>query len=108
MSDLKATPHNLVTYADSDTFSTERLQLAIYLHASGRLAFLGCEAQSNGKIRFVFEDPDSVGTQIELEFDTGAEIAASALFASQRYLRRKMSEELNTRRIEKPNYGTSN
>jgi hypothetical protein len=75
------------------TFSTERLQLAIYLHASQRLPFLRCEAQSSGKVRFVFDDPDNAGPQAELEFDRGAAIAASSLFASQKFLRRKMTEE---------------
>ena len=72
-------------------FSTERLQLAVYLHAAQRLPFLGCEAVGNGKVRFVFDDPDSSGPQAELEFDRGAEVAASDLFASQKYLRRTMS-----------------
>ena len=79
------------------TFSTERLQLAIYLHASQRLLFLSCDAGQNGKIRFVFDDPDDLGPQVELDFDRGAEVAASDLFASQKYLRRKMSEEINLR-----------
>jgi hypothetical protein len=86
------------------TFSTERLQLAIYLHASERLPFLRCEAKESGKIRFVFDDLGNVGSQIELEFDRGAEVAASDLFASQKYLRRKMTEALNNRRIEKLEY----
>lgn len=81
-----------MTPYDRLIFSTERLQLAIYLHASERLPFLGCEAQPNGKIRFVFEDASNGGPQAELEFDRGAEVAASGLFASQKYLRRKMSE----------------
>jgi hypothetical protein len=89
-----------VTTLDN-TFSTERLQLAIYLHASGRLGFLRCEPATNNKIRFVFQDPDSSGPLAELEFDRGAEVAASDLFASQKYLRRRMSEALNNRRIEK-------
>jgi hypothetical protein len=82
---------------DINTFSTERLQLAIYLHASQRLPFLGCEAGGNNKISFVFEDPANRGPQVELEFDRGAEVAASDLFASQKYLRRRMSEEINQR-----------
>lgn len=82
---------------DNTIFSTERLQLAVYLHASGKLVFLRCEPATNNKIRFVFEDPESSGPQVELEFDRGAEVAASDLFASQKYLRRKMSEEINRR-----------
>ena len=81
----------------SPAFSTERLQLAIYLHASQRLPFLRCEPGQSGKISFVFDDPTAVGSQAELEFDRGAEVAASDLFASQKYLRRQMSEEINRR-----------
>jgi hypothetical protein len=87
---------------ESPTFSTERLQLAIYLHAAQRIPFLCCDAGQNGKISFVFEDQDSSGPQAELEFDRGAEVAASDLFASQKYLRRAMSAT-NNRRNEKPN-----
>lgn len=80
------------------TFFTERLQLAIYLHASQCLTFLRCEKQDNSKIRFVFDDPAQCGPDAELEFDRGAQIAATDLFASQKFLRRKMSEELNERK----------
>lgn len=80
---------------DLGAFSTERLQLAMYLHASQRLPFLRCEAGPTNKIRFVFEDPESSGSQVELEFDRGAEVAASDLFASQKFLRRMMTEAMN-------------
>lgn len=85
----------------SRAFSTERLQLAIYLHASQQLPFLRCEAGENGKIIFVFDDPDANGSQAELQFDRGAEVSASDIFASQKYLRRKMSEATENRRNEK-------
>jgi len=81
-------------------FSTQRLQLAIYLHATQRLPFLRCESEGARKVRFVFEDSLNHGPQAELEFDRGAATAASGLFASQKYLRRKMSEALNDRKIE--------
>ena len=73
-------------------FATERLPLAIYLHATQTLPFIRCESARSGKIRFVFEDPYNAGSQAELEFDRGGEVAASDLFASQKFLRRKMSE----------------
>jgi len=82
------------------SFSTERLQLAIYLHASQRLPFLRCEAGDKGKARFVFEDPTCLGPHVELDFDRGAVVAATAIFASQKFLRRKMSEVINTRKTE--------
>ena len=81
-------------------FLTERLQLAIYLHAAERLLFLRCEVEERGKVRFVFDDPSNAGPQVELEFDRGAEVAASDLFASQKYLRSRMSEALENRKNE--------
>lgn len=89
------------TLDDTNIFSTERLQLAIYLHAAERLLFLRCEAQERGKVRFVFDDPSNAGPQVELEFDRGAEVAASDLFASQKYLRIRMSEAANEREKRK-------
>ena len=81
-------------------FATERLPLAIYLHASQRMQFLGCENVRAGKLRFVFRDLENLGAQTELDFDRGAEVAATDLFASQKFLRRKMSEEIENRRTE--------
>jgi hypothetical protein len=84
-------------------FSTERLQLAIFIHASGKLPFVGCESVRPGALRFVFEDTDRAAKQIELEFDRGATIPAISLFASQKYLRRTMTEALENRRIRTTN-----
>ncbi len=86
-------------------FLTERLQLAIYLHATGEPRFLGCESNGMGKVRFVFEDPDRNGDKLELEFDRGASVPATAIFASQRFLRRMMTDTLNNRRNGTLNYG---
>lgn len=77
------------------TFETERLPLAIFLHATGRLHFLTCEANGSAKVRFVFGDPDGIGTQTELEYERGAQVSATALFASQKFLRRQMTDTLN-------------
>jgi hypothetical protein len=78
-------------------FVTERLPLAIFLHATERLGFLRCEPKeyNSGKVTFIFSDPDSAGTAVELEFDRGALVPATALFASQKFLRRKMTQALN-------------
>jgi hypothetical protein len=87
------------------TFSTERLPLAIYLHASGKLAFDRCDPAGNGKVRFVFEDHQHLGDQLELEFERGAAVSATALFASQKFLRRKMTETLkNGESYDYPHY----
>jgi hypothetical protein len=87
-------------------FSTERLQLAIYLHASNKLPFTGCETTGNGKVRFLFHDPSVIGPQVELDFDRGALISATALFASQKYIRRAMSAAIENRRIGDASYGS--
>jgi hypothetical protein len=81
-----------------NTFVTERLPLAIFLHASQGLRFSHCEEAEQGKVKFVFVDPDAQGDQLELEFENGAKVAANSLFASQKYLRRKMTEKLNFNR----------
>lgn len=78
------------------TFITARLQLAIYLHAAGRLRFLRCERVGNTEVRFVFEDAQGQGDQIEYEYDRGATISAVAIFASQKFMRRKMSAALSS------------
>lgn len=75
--------------------STERLQFAIFLHASQKLEFIGIEPSSFGRIQFVFSDPEGQGAQYELEFDRGAAVPATAIFASQKFLRREMSQILN-------------
>ena len=73
-------------------FPTKRLQLAIYLHASGLLPFLRVEPNGDGKVRFVFRDDNRQGSQIEFNYDRGAVVSARDLFSSQTFLRRKMSE----------------
>jgi hypothetical protein len=83
------------------TFATERLQLAIYVHATGGLRFLGCERIGSAKLRFAFDDPQHIGAQVELEFDRGAPVAATSLFASQKFLRRQMTDAQNRRIGEK-------
>lgn len=79
-------------------FSTKRLQLAIYLHASGKIQFLRTEPNGDGKLRFVFRDVDREGPQLELDFDRGATVSARDLFSSQKFLRRQMSDAENHRK----------
>jgi len=105
---MKALPQHLDPLSSSQnrvlrgiaesTFMTERLPLAIYSHASGKLQFSHCESTGNGKVRFVFRDPQHIGCELELEFERGAQVPATAIFASQKFLRRKMSEALNNRK----------
>jgi hypothetical protein len=89
-------------------FTTERLPLAIFLHATERLAYLRCDlSPRSGKIIFVFFDQNSQGPHAELEFDRGAAAPATAIFASQKFLRRTMTETLNKRSTENRNDYTS-
>lgn len=79
-------------------FSTERLPLAIAILASGRLPFRSCDRIGADKVEFLFDDPDSIGCQVELEFDSGAlTVPAIQIFASQKFLRRQMSVALGER-----------
>jgi hypothetical protein len=80
-------------HSNENIFLTERLPLAVYLHASRKLVFRRCgEGPNPGRIRFAFDDPEGVGDQRELDFENGALCSATALFASLKFLRRKMSE----------------
>lgn len=77
-------------------FATERLPLATYLHASGRLKFLHCEPSRPGRVAFIFADEQNTGPQAQMEFDMGATAPAIALFAAQTFLRRAINEIENT------------
>ena len=84
-------------------FATKRLQLAIFLHASGSLQFDHAEPTDDGKLLFVFSDPEHLGPQFELDFERGADVSAKDLFASQTYLRRQMTAALEeNRKIGEP------
>ena len=73
------------------TFRTDRLPLATFIHASGLLQYLGCEPGGNSA-NFVFADPQGAGSRTELDFERGAVCAATALFASQKFLRREIDK----------------
>jgi len=93
---------------DETLFLTERLQLAVFLHATGRLRLLTFESSEAGRVMFVFEDPDRNGEQAELEFDRGANVSATNLFASQKYLRRKMTGKLNNQKLNNQKLNNQN
>jgi hypothetical protein len=66
------------------------------------LGFAGCEVKAGGqKVRFLFEDARGEAIQAELDFEQGATVPANALFASQKFLRKKMSQAIETRRTGK-------
>lgn len=73
-------------------YSTKRLQLATYLHASGALPYLRTEPNGDGKVRFVFFDEKSQARDLELEYERGAKVVARDIFASQLFLRREMED----------------
>lgn len=79
-------------------FTTERLQLAIYLHANDRLRLINCIQTRPGTIEFSFDDPEDKGSGYEFEFNKGATVSALALFASQKYLRQLMTRAGNEKK----------
>jgi hypothetical protein len=62
---------------------------------------------------FIFADPDHKGDEFELNFNRGAHVAATALFASQTFLRRSMTQRTESHstkpgdRNERTNYSQS-
>lgn len=82
------------------TFSTERLHLAIYLHASGRLPFLGCLPTGSGRVRFEFSDPDGIADDLELSFEQGASVPANALLPARSFFGEKQTRPSAVRRLE--------
>ena len=76
------------------TFRTDRLNLAVYLHASKRLTLTRLDEVQPGKIEFTFNDPEERGAEHAFAFEDGAPCRAISLFASQVQLRRQMSAKL--------------
>jgi hypothetical protein len=93
------------TITPTSEFATKRLQLAIYLHASGRLPFLRVEPCGDRKLQFVFGDDQCWGPQLELEFERGATVAARNIFSSQTFLRRQLTEAENRNTGESKHVG---
>jgi hypothetical protein len=73
-------------------FITKWMQFAIYLHAADGLPYSRTEIDSSGRSWFVFSDKDRLARHLELEFNAGALVPATALFASQTFIRREMSD----------------
>lgn len=80
----------------TDKFSTLNLGLAVGLHASGRMRFIGCEkADTPNRTVFIFEGSQREAEQAEFEFETGAMSAPVVrVLASQRLLRKRSTETL--------------
>jgi hypothetical protein len=84
-------------------FTTKRLQLAVYLHAAGRLRYLRTEPVPNNpsQAQFVFADPQRAASRLEFNFESGDAVPAKSIFASQNFLRRCIADVLN----QNSNYG---
>ena|ERR1700688_4516948 len=85
-----------------ETFSTEDLPFAAYLHASRKLRFLTCQVSGIDRVAFIFADSNNEGDQLHLNFESGAECSAAAYYDSIRHLRRVM-DRTRTRSIEQKN-----
>jgi hypothetical protein len=96
---MTTTARQLLTPRREESFATEDLPFAAYLNASRKLRFLACQASGNGRIAFVFADPNNEGDQLHLSFESGAECPAAALYDSIRHLRRVM-DRTRTRSTE--------
>ena len=81
-------------------FSTRRFQLAIFIHASSKLEFLGCQPVGGGEVLFVFDDANDEADALQLAFESREKVSAIALFASQRFLRRKIAAALGEERLD--------
>jgi hypothetical protein len=90
-------------------FSTKNLQVAIFIHASQLLPYLRAErdAAAADKLRFVFADPDRRSSQIQLDYNLGAPVAARNLFASQTFLRQQMSTAIENSKNGESSNGLS-
>ncbi len=78
-------------------FRTQDLPFSAFLHATRKLRFLGCEAvNGQGKIAFLFDDPNGEGERLQIEFESGAECSAAIFYDSVRHLRRVMTRVQNT------------
>lgn len=81
-----------------NNFSTKDLQFAAYLLATTKLKFTGCKLGGNEReVLFQFDDPDEVGDELELDFESGATASAIALFTSLKFMRRRMTATLEGR-----------
>lgn len=91
-------PSNSSSNFSTKRFVTKRLPFAIFLHASQKLRFVGLEPDANGNdVHFVFADPDGIADELEFAFERGEMASAISLFASQKFLRKKMTAVLEGR-----------
>ena len=76
-------------------FRTDSLNLAVYLHASKLLPYVGIKRVNSFKMEFVFEDADHKADEIEMNYESGASLPVNAVLASLRFLRKAMNATPN-------------
>jgi hypothetical protein len=76
---------------DTNIFKTDRLNTAVYLHASKLLPYVGIRRVNHFKVEFVFEDADHKAAEIEMNFESGASLPVTSVLASLRFLRYAMT-----------------
>ena len=55
---------------DTNIFKTDRLNTAVYLHASKLLPYVGIRRVNHFKVEFAFEDADHKAAEIERNFES--------------------------------------
>jgi hypothetical protein len=76
---------------DTNIFKTDRLNTAVYLHASKLLPYVGIRRVNHFKVEFVFEDADHKAAEIEMNFESGASLPLTSVLASLHFLRKAMT-----------------
>jgi hypothetical protein len=71
-------------------FLTQDLGFACFLYAAHKLKFVGCKDAANGKVNFMFNDPNGDGENHRMEFEAGAEVPAVTFMDTIRHMRRVM------------------
>ncbi len=72
------------------TLRTKKLPFAGWLYATSRLRFLRCEPEGDGLIAFLFSDERNEGPELEIEFESGAQVNAPVFYDSIKRLRSLM------------------
>ncbi len=85
-------------------FQTDSLPFAAFLACTNKLDFIGCEPNANGRVSFVFADPDKKGNQLWLEYETGAVAPIVAFYNAIRALRQVMDDATGKQRKERRYY----
>ena len=71
-------------------FRTADLAFAAFLACTRLLPFIRCERSGGNRVNFVFEDPESRGHRLYLEYEGGATTPAAAFHAAVKLLRREI------------------